>query len=245
MSVIDAAGHSDERVAAGSRPWWKSSPLTWSDVGLLTLAYLVATAVYWAVGLLIVNVWEGSAWGEADADLSRWFESHRTEAWTDAAHFASALSNTETKIALMVGLAPLMLAMYRRWRDWAWITVALLLEVAVFGTASELVARDRPPVEQLDGAPTNSWPSGHIAAGFVFYVTLAAVIWRNRTDWPARTVAVVVGIVAPISVLLSRLYLGMHYITDAIGGLVLGAFAVYTVDRVMNRRAELEPERDR
>ena len=56
----------------------------------------------------------------------------------------------------------------RRWR--------LMFEVAVFGTTSKLIARDRPPVEQLDGAPTNSWPSGHIAAAVVFYVGLAIIV---------------------------------------------------------------------
>jgi membrane-associated phospholipid phosphatase len=245
VSVIDAAGRSGARPATADRPWWKSSPLTWSDVGLLAIAYLAATAVYWVVGLLLLNTWEGSSLGEADADVSRWFEHHRTEAWTEAAHYGSALSNTETKIVLMIGLAPLMLAMYKRWKDWAWLTVALLLEVSVFGTTSELVARDRPPVEQLDGAPTNSWPSGHIAAALVFYVGLAVVIWRNRSDRPARIAAVLIAIAAPTAVMLSRLYLGMHFATDAIGGLVLGAFALYTVDRVMARRAALDPERDR
>ena len=67
-------------------------------------------------------------------------------------------------------LLPLMLWMYRRWHDWAFLTIALLFEVSVFGISSKIVGRDRPPVEQLDGAPTASWPSGHIAASVVFYV---------------------------------------------------------------------------
>jgi undecaprenyl-diphosphatase len=245
VSVIEAAGGSEARPVTGDRPWWKTSPLTWSDVGLLALAYLAATAVYWVLGLVLLNVWEGSSVGEADAEFSRWLEGNRTEGWTEAAHLGSALSDTVTKVVLVVGLAPLMMWMYKRWRDWAWITVALLLEVAVFGTTSELVARERPPVEQLDGAPTNSWPSGHIAAAFVFYVGLAVVIWRQRGDRTARIAAVVIAVAAPISVLLSRLYLGMHYATDAVGGLALGAFSLLIVDRVMVRRAELEPERDR
>jgi undecaprenyl-diphosphatase len=221
-----------------ARAWWRIAPVTRRDVGVLALVWLGLTALYSLVGLAITAWWEDSRFGAADADLSRWFESHRTAGWTRAAHLGSALSNTETKIALVVVMAPLMLWMYRRWRDWAWITLALVLEVSVFGTASEIVRRDRPPIEQLDGAPTNSWPSGHIAASVVFYVGLALVIRRNGRDRAARVAAVIIAVVAPSCVILSRLYLGMHYATDAIGGIVLGITALWVVDEILDRRSQ-------
>ena len=140
------------------------------------------------------------------------------------------MSNTETKIALGLTLLPLMLWMFRRWHEWTFIVGGLILEVAVFGTTAKVIARDRPPVEQLDGAPTNSWPSGHIAAAVVFYGGLAIVIWCNpRFNRVSRTGAVCIAIVAPAIVIISRLYLGMHYLTDALGGVVLGLTALAIV----------------
>ena len=93
-----------------------------------------------------------------------------------------------------------MLWMYRRWHDWAFIVVALLFEVSVFGTSSKIVVRDRPPVEQLDGAPTNSWPSGHVAAALVFYIGLAMVVYWNTRSKVSRTVFTVLAVAAPIIV---------------------------------------------
>ncbi len=205
------------------RPFWKVAPLHRRDYGVLALAYLVLTSIYLAVGWMIVSWWESSPLGEAEADANRWLEDRRTDDLTHLAELGTALSNTETKIALGLMLLPLMLWMFRRWHEWTFIVFGLFLEVAVFGTTAKIIARDRPPVEQLDGAPTNSWPSGHIAAAVVFYVGLAIVIWCNpRFNRVSRIGAVCVAIVVPAVVITSRLYLGMHYLTDALGGVVLG-----------------------
>lgn len=197
------------------------------------VAYLVLTALYSAVGLALVRWWEPTGAGRADADVNRWLADRRTPTRTDLATWGSALSNTETKIALMVVMLPLMLWLYRRWHDWTWVVLALLLEVSVFGTASEIVRRDRPPVTQLDGAPTNSWPSGHIAASVVFYVGLALVMFANDRRRVPRAVGVVLAIGGPVGVISARLYQGMHYPTDAVGGFVLGAVALLVAKRVL------------
>jgi undecaprenyl-diphosphatase len=100
--------------------------------------------------------------------------------------------------------------------------MGLIFEVSVFFTASKIVRRDRPHVEQLDSAPTFSWPSGHIAACVVFYVGLATVVFWNTKRTLSRVVFATIAVVVPLTVIFCRLYLGMHYITDAIGGVVLG-----------------------
>lgn len=223
-TVTDPAGvEIDHPANQSDRPFWKVAPLHRRDYGVLAAFYVVLTSMYLAVGWMIVNWWETSPLGEAEADVNRWLEDRRTDNLKHLAELGSALSNTETKIALGLMLLPLMLWMFRRWHEWTFIVGGLVLEVAVFGTTAKIIARDRPPVEQLDGAPTNSWPSGHIGAAVVFYVGLAIVIWCNpRFNRVSRIGAVVIAIVAPAIVIISRLYLGMHYLSDALGGMVLG-----------------------
>ena len=202
------------------------------------IAYIVLTGIYTAVGFAIVEWWEPSAAGEREADFNRWLEDHRTESRNTLAEWGSALSNTETKIGLLLMLLPLMLWMYRRWHDWAFLVVALLFEVSVFGTSSKIVVRERPPVEQLDGAPTNSWPSGHIAAAFVFYIGLALVVYWNTRSKLSRTVFTVIAVPAPVIVTVSRLYQGMHYLSDVAGGIVLAAITLMLVRALMMHAGE-------
>ena len=217
------------------RPFDRSAPLDRQHVYVLAGAYVVLLTIYTAVGFAITQWWDTSSAGAREADLNRWFEGHRTEQRNQLAEWGSALSNTETKIALVLMLLPLMLWMYRRWHDWAFLTIALLFEVSVFGISSKIVGRDRPPVEQLDGAPTASWPSGHIAASVVFYAGLAMVVFWHTRWWVSRTVFTVIAIAAPVIVITARLYQGMHYATDAAGGVVLAIVTLLLVRELMIR----------
>jgi undecaprenyl-diphosphatase len=223
----------DRSQPVGDVPFWKVPPLHKAQVKVLALAWLAMTAAYVLVGLAIVHWWEPSAAGHADARLSQWFADRRTDDRNRIAIHGSALSNTETKIALLIVLCPLMLWMYRRWHDWAFITIGLMFEVSVFFTASKIVRRERPHVEHLDSAPTFSWPSGHIAASVVFYVGLATVVFWNTRRTVSRVVFATIAVLAPTVVILCRLYLGMHYLTDAIGGVVLGVTTLLIMRRQM------------
>ena len=132
----------DASVAVDSpRPFDRSAPLDRQHVYVLAGAYVVLLTIYTAVGFAITQWWDTSSAGDREADLNRWFEGHRTEQRNQLAEWGSALSNTETKIALVLMLLPLMLWMYRRWHDWAFLTIALLFEVSVFGISSKIVGR--------------------------------------------------------------------------------------------------------
>jgi membrane-associated phospholipid phosphatase len=100
--------------------------------------------------------------------------------------------------------------------------VIFLLSVYIGGALKELVGRLRPFQEYpeliqarfTDTAPDLAFPSAHALHSTVFWGSLAMMMRRR---W--------LYIVAPILVLLigfSRLYLGLHWPTDVLGGLVLG-----------------------
>lgn len=236
--AVDPQGSASD-VLPDDRPFWKVAPLHRRDVAVLAASYVALTAIYLAVGWMIVNWWETSPLGESEADVNRWFEDQRSDQLTHLAELGSALSNTETKIAMVLGLLPLMLWMFRRWHEWTLIAVGLMFEVSVFGTTAKIIGRDRPPVEQLDGAPTNSWPSGHIAAAVVFYVGVAIVIsWNPKFTW-SRVAAICVAVAAVTIVTISRLYLGMHYVSDVIGGMILGGLSLLLLRHLLMRNGTM------
>ncbi|MDW3215323.1 MAG: phosphatase PAP2 family protein [Ilumatobacteraceae bacterium] len=233
---------------------WRTSPIDRTGWLMMLTTFLASAGVLTIVGLAVVEWWDGSALGERDADLIRWFEDRRSASLTTFAELVSLASDTLTKVIVGVALIPVCLWLFRRWHEYALIVGGLLVEVSAFGLSARLVGRDRPPVEQLDGAPTDSFPSGHIAAATVFYVGLALVIFmRTRRPGP-RAIAVLIAVVMPIGMVLSRLYLGMHYLSDAVAGLALGAVVLVVMWRVVHRtlpfeespqlhdRAELDPD---
>jgi undecaprenyl-diphosphatase len=235
-AAIDTPSASDHRTldaTPDAKSFWKVPPLHKPQVKALALIWVGMTAAYVIVGLAIVQWWEPSGGGRAEARLSEWLDGHRTDQRNDLATIGSALSDTGTKIGLLVILCPLMLWMYRRWHDWTFIAVGLLLEVSVFFTASKIVRRERPQIVQLDTAPTFSWPSGHIAACVVFYVGIATIVFWNTRSKLSRAVFAAIAVVAPIIVITSRLYLGMHYASDAIGGVALGLLTLLVMRHLL------------
>lgn len=213
------------------RPSYRQHPLrawpyTWASLGRFAIAFVILTAAFTAVGFAITSWWEPSALGQQEAELSEWLEEQRTDSLNTVAKVLSVPSNTGVKIALAALLGIALPVVFRRWHDWAFLIGALLLEVSVYGTAGYLVGRERPDVERLSSAPTQSFPSGHMAAAVTFYIGLVLIVYWNTRNPTWRRLAGIVGLAIPAGMFVSRLYLGMHFVTDMLGGIVLGVLSL-------------------
>jgi undecaprenyl-diphosphatase len=103
------------------------------------------------------------------------------------------------------------------------VAVAVAGEVLIFLLVTILVDRDRPPVRHLDQAPpTSSFPSGHTAATIVLWGSLAVLANERARTALVRNLFLVLAFVMPLLVASSRLYRGMHFLTDVLGGALLG-----------------------
>jgi undecaprenyl-diphosphatase len=86
-----------------------------------------------------------------------------------------------------------------------------------------MVNRDRPLVPRLDSTPpTSSYPSGHTAASIALYVGLAIIIWSLVRSTTVRAITWIVAVAIPVLVGISRLYRGMHHLTDVLASVLLG-----------------------
>lgn len=125
-------------------------------------------------------------------------------------------------LSAVITAGAVLLALRRRWRLAGYLVVtgagALILDPVL----KVLVGRLRPVVAHpVAHAPGNSFPSGHslgsiVCYGAVFLVFLPAARGRWHT-WFAAVTAV---IIAAIGV--SRVLLGVHYISDVVGGWAIG-----------------------
>jgi membrane-associated phospholipid phosphatase len=213
--------------APGTKAGWRHVPIRGHDIARWAAAYIVLTAVAVGVGLLIVHVFEPGALGDLDRRVAHWFADRRTPRLNDLGQIGSSLSDALTLTPAIVATSVVFLVCVRRWNESLFLITAILLEKAVFVTTTLIVGRDRPPVTQLDGAPpTSSYPSGHVAAAVVFYVVVAIVItWHTRRVW-LRALAWLVAVACPLAVALSRMLLGMHYLTDVVVGVVLALICI-------------------
>ena len=117
------------------------------------------------------------------------------------------------------------------------------LIMSVVGSAAtvfilkEIIHRARPDALYQAYAVTDfSFPSGHATMSLALYGFLAYVLWNTLSSKVWRIVAVLgLGLLIAL-ISFSRLYLGVHYLSDVAGGLVIGSFflslAVFTSERL-------------
>jgi membrane-associated phospholipid phosphatase len=73
---------------------------------------------------------------------------------------------------------------------------------------------------------TYSFPSGHAAMSTVFYGGLAAVVLHLTDRLLPRILAVALALIAIVTIMGTRVYLGVHWTTDVVAGFVVGVFWV-------------------
>lgn len=211
-------------------------PIDWRAVGEFILSYIGLVLLGLALAWILLSVLEGSTLSDFDLNTATRWESVRAPEWNTLTRIGSNFAGTVFVIGAVVALMVLFTWWWRRWRESLTLGTALVLEASVFLTVSLTVGRERPPVEQLDvSPPTASFPSGHTGAAFAFYISLAMIVFWNTDNPVIRTIALVGAIVLPVSVALSRLYRGMHFVTDVVVGAGLGVLCVLLSAGIVQR----------
>ena len=72
----------------------------------------------------------------------------------------------------------------------------------------------------------NSFPSGHLVRAVVAYGLIAFVVRRLAARRLARDLAIPIAVVLIVLEAFDRLYLDVHWESDVIGGLLLGAIGL-------------------
>ena len=209
-----------------------------SDIGLLIVGLFGLVAIFYALGRFVVS---SSSITSADQRIAEWFVERRTPAIDTMSLFGSYLAETLVKVVVTAVLALGMTIAWRRWREPLLMIVPLILEATAFITITFLVGRSRPDVERLDTSPVgSSFPSGHVAAAAVYLAIVIIVFWHTRNRW-IRLATLLLMVSIPVIVGASRLYRGMHFLSDVIAGTILGLLSLalgwFLVQR-MSRRAE-------
>lgn len=206
-----------EAGRAAGRLWWPAALLT---AGMVLL------------GLLVAHVLAHSWVGTADAAADRRLVGIRTPTLNTVTAVLTALASTPVVIGLTAAAAVGFRVACGRWRESVYVVLCAGGETAIFLLTTLAVDRNRPPVPHLDVAPpTSSFPSGHTAAATCFYGSIAAVAVARHWRPVLRGALVAIAMLLPVLVGVSRLYRGMHFPTDVLAGLLLGAAWLATVTR--------------
>ena len=111
-----------------------------------------------------------------------------------------------------------------RFADTAGLVVAVLGSGAAVLALKLLIERPRPPFhyQAYGGELYPSFPSAHAALAAALYLFLAYLLTQSKSTALRRFVIGFLPILA-LTVAFSRLYLGVHYLSDVVTGCLIGA----------------------
>jgi undecaprenyl-diphosphatase len=181
--------------------------------------------------LIAEDVLNGGGLVSHDQAVLAWFVDHRTQALINAAKVVSTLGSF-VSLAIMAALLGLWL-----WRrGWhlglaAAPLVSVVLASLASTTAKAIFGRPRPPVNvHAEHVSLKAFPSGHATDAAAFFLSaalvLAITVAHRRST---QVVLVVTGIGLAALVGLSRLVLGVHWLSDVVAGWALGSAFALTI----------------
>jgi undecaprenyl-diphosphatase len=153
-----------------------------------------------------------------------------------------------TVLTLMTALTIIFLLLSKRTSTAVFVLIAVVGGWLVSNSLKLGVARPRPDiVPHLVEVHDLSFPSGHAMLSAVTYLTLGALLSRTQASQTIRIYFMVVAVFLTLLIGMSRVFLGVHYPTDVIGGWCAGAAwasACWLVARVFLRREKVSVVED-
>ena len=114
----------------------------------------------------------------------------------------------------------------------------LIFESFLNNLFKTIFKRQRPSILRLVGAGGYSFPSGHAMASVAFYGFLIYIVYKNVENKYLKFFLIFLMVLIILLIGLSRIYLGVHFASDVIGGFTLGlsyilAF-IYVYEKICN-----------
>jgi membrane-associated phospholipid phosphatase len=186
-----------------------------------------ATAIAVAIGggvvfgALALLVRSRSSLLDVDRSVAPWGRAHTTPFARWMLDFVTSFGTTRVVIAITVGV--LVVEAVRRSRPWlpVFLVVVVVGQTSLSNLFKHLLDRPRPTVNPIAHTLGPAFPSGHTTAAAACYAAFALVLGRGRSRKVQSMLAGVAMFMA-LAVAASRALLGVHWLSDVLGGLALG-----------------------
>jgi undecaprenyl-diphosphatase len=206
----------------------------YTTFGLLILGGLtIAVFLSFGFARIAAKVVEGDTTG-FDETAMRFMGEHQIP-WISNMMVEVTMLGTGIVVAMMVAISALFLWLYD-YKNSATLLMVTTLGGLLLNTVLKM-GFDRPRPQFFEWgthAMTSSFPSGHAMSAAIVYPTVAYLAARLQKSHWARLLTLTAAAALVLLISFSRVYLGVHYPSDVIAGVIVGlawsAFCMTTLE---------------
>lgn len=210
----------------------------------LRISLLLVSAIIFGIFILLSYTVAKEYWQQIDFDTMVKLQDHVSPEYDGLFSYFSLIGSVELTF-LLVGLFSLASLIKKRWLAFfAWLLIIPATIVEVFGKLvlfhpappfffhRTIVAASLPSFE----VNTNfSYPSGHITRTVFLVTTFLLLIFLSKRNGFSKIIWLMVLLGLAMTMMFTRIYLGEHWLSDVLGGVLLGgsfgAFAAALIIR--------------
>jgi undecaprenyl-diphosphatase len=254
-SRVPPGSHERREVRRGDHfaRFWNLIYAGLRKIGLHVSSFYVTVGVFLVAGAIVAiaatmgfaelaeHVLAGSTQA-FDVAVLQWIHGHQTPLLTQLMVEMTYLG-TGTVVMTVVGVTALFLWHTEHKHSARLLVAATVGNIILNGLLKLIYHRPRPSLfEWQTQAVSSSFPSGHAMSATVVYGTVAYLLMRLQKHTWAKVLTLSGAVILILLICLTRLYLGVHYPSDVLGGIIVGlawaAFCMATLEAslVIGRR---------
>lgn len=136
---------------------------------------------------------------------------------------------------VILGISVLLtILVFKRWK-YIWQIVLVLALASVSNMIlKRFIDRARPGIEHLVVVETLSYPSGHAMSAMAFYGFMIYLVYHFKMHTVLKGLVIFLLALLILSIGVSRIYLGVHYPSDIVGGFIAGLIWVFFCILIFN-----------
>lgn len=147
--------------------------------------------------------------------------------WTLFVKNLSKIGSAKVIIALSF-IVMLGLIWKKRFLLGIWIFLSVGISMVILKILKVSIARPRPDeLGWFDSASSFSYPSGHSLSVSIFCALIALFVFLSKAKASLKLFTAILAILLMVWIMYSRIYLGVHYPSDVLGGFLLGLFLAF------------------
>ncbi|GGD81314.1 phosphatase PAP2 family protein [Paenibacillus nasutitermitis] len=178
------------------------------------LLLLLALAGFGGLSLLV----QRDSIREFDLSIIHTVQGWENDYFTRIAKTLSFIGSSSVTIPLALSIAVVLAIVLKHRREIILFVGTLLGSWLLNATLKSLYQRARPDIHRIVTEAGFSFPSGHSMSAFSLYGILTYLLWRHLPSRGWRIALILFSLCMVLGIGLSRIYLGVHYPSDVIGG---------------------------